>query len=316
MKQLVKRLIHYGYKNKMSDLYILPKKKGYHLSFRFHLEIKDYEYIDKKTGEQLILYFKYLAGMDIAEKRKVQMGSTSVKVKQQTYRIRLSTVADFLNRETLVIRFLYPIKTTEDIAFINQKQFESLKTMISRQGLFIFAGPTGSGKSTSTHLLLQELIHLKHKQVITIEDPVEIEDDDCVQFQVNEKIGLTYQELIKVCLRHRPDVLLIGEIRDSETAKMAVRAGLTGHLVFSTIHAMNQKGVLIRLKELGISDQDIKESVKGVVYQEMIPMKNHEYGVLYDILDNEENNEWEKNLQLAYKQEKITKEVLEIYKKR
>jgi len=315
MKKTAAKLMEYGFVNQMSDLYILPKPNHYELSFRYHHDIQIYDTLPYKTAEQLILYFKYLAGMDIAEKRKVQMGGTTLKIKKQSYRIRLSVVGDFLNRETLVIRFLYPLSSTQSLQFVDSTQIDRLKCSISRNGLFLFSGPTGSGKSTTMHLLMQHLIHYENKHIITIEDPVEIEDSECIQFQVNEKIGLTYQELIKVCLRHRPDCLMIGEIRDAQTAQMAIRASLTGHLVFSTIHAKNRKGVVSRLTELGIPLEEIKQSVKGIVYQEMIPLKGErKYGVLYDMPQTEGVDEWEKSLQKAFYEKKITKKTLEMYK--
>lgn len=315
MKKLAKKLLEVGYKNQVSDLYILPKSSSmYDVSFRKHHDMTSYDLLSYKTAEQLILYFKYLAGMDIAEKRKVQMGGTTIKVKKETFRIRLSVVGDFLNRETLVIRFLYPM-SSKNLQFVDDNQIEKIKNQITRNGLFLFSGPTGSGKSTTMHLLMQYLIRQENKHIITIEDPVEIEDVDCLQFQVNEKIGLTYQELIKVCLRHRPDCLMIGEIRDTETAQMAMRAALTGHLVFSTIHAKNRKGVEARLIELGIPREEMNQSVQGIVYQEMLPLTSGKnYGVLYDMFYKEGEDEWEKSLQKAYYEKKITQKTYQIYK--
>lgn len=314
MKKLAMTLLDYGFSNQMSDLYILPKPSHYELSFRHHHDIHRYSQLSHKTAEQLILYFKYLAGMDIAEKRKVQMGGTTIKRKKERVRIRLSVVGDFLNRETLVIRFLYPM-SSKTLHFINPKQLDSINQQITRNGLILFSGPTGSGKSTTMHMLMQHLIHKQKKHIITIEDPVEIEDSYLMQFQVNEKIGLTYQELIKVCLRHRPDCLMIGEIRDGETAQMAMRAALTGHLVFSTIHAKNRKGVEARLIELGIPREEINQSVQGIVYQEMIPLTTKEkYGVLYDISDKEKENSWEQSLQKAYYEKRITQKTYQSYK--
>lgn len=314
MKKLAMKLLHYGYTNQMSDLYVLPKISHYEVSFRYHHEISRYSELTDKTAEQLILYFKYLAGMDIAEKRKTQMGGTTIKLKKGAIRVRLSVVGDFLNRETLVIRFLYPM-SSKTLNFVDEQQLHMIKQQVSRNGLFLFSGPTGSGKSTTMHVLMNELLLRNNKHIITIEDPVEIEDEGCLQFQVNEKIGLTYQELIKVCLRHRPDCLMIGEIRDTETAKMAIRAALTGHLVFSTIHAKNRRGVESRLIELGIPKEDIRQSVQGIVYQEMIPiLTKDKYGVLYDMSYQEGENQWEKSLQKAYYEKKITGKTYQKFK--
>ena len=137
-----------------------------------------------------------------------------------------------------------------------------------QRGLYLFAGPVGSGKTTLMHELAKSFF--KGQQVMSIEDPVEIKQDDMLQLQLNEAIGLTYENLIKLSLRHRPDLLIIGEIRDSETARAVVRASLTGATVFSTIHAKSIRGVYERLLELGVSEEELAVVLQGVCYQRLI----------------------------------------------
>lgn len=315
VKKQARHLLRKGFKMSASDLYVFPNQKGYELSFRYHHDITKYQQLTSDEGEKLILYLKYSAGMDISEKRKTQVGSTSIKVGEKLLRIRLSTVGDYLNRETLVIRFLQDNnEKNPKYHYVFDSQFKLLEKGITKSGLYLFSGPTGAGKSTTMYRLATKINEQKNKQIITIEDPVEIESSRFLQFQVNEKIGLTYQSLVKVCLRHRPDILIIGEIRDQETAKMVIRAALTGHLVFSTIHATDKESVMTRLREFGIPEVELMQSLRGIVYQELLPVTtSNRYSVLYDLTMNGVKTDWEKSLQEAYEKEIITQETYQLY---
>lgn len=307
VKKVVHSLLKKGFKTFASDLYIFPNRSGYELSYRYHHDIESYKNIDFTVGEKLILYLKYLGGMDIAEKRKTQVGSATVKVNKQKMRIRLSSVGDYLDRETLVIRFLQNSQEQSNYHYVLPNQYQELEQHIQKTGLYLFSGPTGAGKSTTMNHLATAINQNKKKQIITIEDPVEIENTNFLQFQVNQKIDLTYNALIKVCLRHRPDVLIIGEVRDRETAQMVVRAALTGHMVFSTIHATDKESVLIRMEEFGIPKIELEQCLKGVVYQELIPVKNnYRYGVMYDYSIREVKTNWQESFETAYKKGFIT----------
>ena len=145
-----------------------------------------------------------------------------------------------------------------------------LELLDHKSGLVLFSGPTGSGKTTTIYHLLRRKYADEPLQIITMEDPVEIEEPLFLQAEVNEAAGITYDLLIRQCLRHHPDILVIGEIRDQETAKMVVRSALTGHLVIATIHAKESFGVLERLRELAISSEQIKQTLLAVVSQRLI----------------------------------------------
>ena len=155
------------------------------------------------------------------------------------------------------------------------QDIEELGKQYRQRGLYLFAGPVGSGKTTLMHELAKSLF--KGQQVMSIEDPVEIKQDDMLQLQLNEAIGLTYENLIKLSLRHRPDLLIIGEIRDSETARAVVRASLTGATVFSTIHAKSIRGVYERLLELGVSEEELAVVLQGSLLPEI---KSGEGGIV------------------------------------
>ncbi|MEG2707646.1 MAG: competence type IV pilus ATPase ComGA [Vagococcus sp.] len=309
VKKIAQALLQKGFVTQASDLYVFPHGSSYDLSYRYHHEVETYKQVDKQIGEKLILYLKYLGGMDIAEKRKAQVGSATVSLSNRSGRVRLSSVGDYMNRETLVVRFLHHSQKETAHHYVFPEQSQLLVSGVKKQGLYLFSGPTGAGKSTTMYELAKKRYQQKRKQIITIEDPVEIEQTDFLQFQVNEKIDQTYESLIKVCLRHRPDILIIGEIRDQETAKMVVRAALTGHMVFSTIHATDKESVWLRLLDFNIPKIELKQCVKGIIYQELIPVTGADkYSVLYDVSLNGVETNWDESLATAYKNKLISKE--------
>ncbi|MGX7329660.1 competence type IV pilus ATPase ComGA [Enterococcus bulliens] len=256
--------IRYGYRQNIQDLYLYLNPQAGVVKMRANQTVTVYETYSLEVAQQLIARFKYLGAMDIGEKRKAQLGAISYVVDQQVIRLRLSTVGDYRGLESLVIRFLSPQVL---IDYTGNFDYYTLSTAVTKQtGLFLFSGATGSGKTTLMYHLAQEI----KGQVITIEDPVEIEQHTFLQLQVNEKIDQSYDQLIKLALRHRPDLLIIGEIRDYDTAKAAIRAALTGHQVFATIHAKSIFETLARLLELGCSQWEIDNTIKGIVYQSFL----------------------------------------------
>lgn len=248
------------------DIYIIPYQDRYQVFMRVG-ERKHY-IADYKRQEMasLISHYKFIAGMNVGEKRRCQLGSCQYPIAaDKSVPMRLSTVGNFKGLESLVIRILAKRKAGLHYWFDLDKDVEKV---ISGRGLYLFAGPVGSGKTSLMYQLVSRLG--KDKQVITIEDPVEVQDDSLLQIQVNDSIGMTYDNLIKLSLRHRPDFLIIGEIRDHETARAVIRASLTGAVVFSTVHAKSIPGVYQRLLELGISSQELEQSLKFIAYQRLI----------------------------------------------
>ena len=261
-KQLIQKAVSEG----VHDLYLIPSQGQYECFVRQSDERQFYEKIDFSIGEQLISHFKFLAGMNVGEKRRPQLGACDyVYEADQTVMIRLSTVGDYLGQESLVVRFLHNKK--KELRFWFDRP-QDLVNIVTGRGLYLFAGPVGSGKTSLMHYLAEK--RFSQKQVMSIEDPVEIRSDQILQLQLNETIGMTYDNLIKLSLRHRPDLLIIGEIRDSETAQAVIRASLTGATVFSTIHAKSIPGVYARLRELGVSPKEIDNSLQAIIYQRLI----------------------------------------------
>lgn len=203
--------------------------------------------------------------MNVGEKRRSQLGSCNYSLASIKRRLRLSTVGDVFGLESLVIRILY--SEEEDAQFWFNGQ-EEVGKIINSRGLYLFSGPVGSGKTTLMYLLAR--LKFEGKQVITIEDPVEIIQKNFLQLQLNRTIGNDYDSLIKLSLRHMPDLVIVGEIRDEHTARAVIRASLTGYTFFSTIHAKSVKGAYERLLELGISKSEIENSVSAVIYQRLL----------------------------------------------
>jgi len=160
--------------------------------------------------------------------------------------------------------------------------------MTRKSGLLLFSGPVSSGKTTTIYRLLQESYDTEPKQIITMESPVEIKDQRFLQVEVNEASDITYDVLIRASLRHHPDILMIGEIRDEETAQMVIRAALTGHLVLATIHAKDCSGVLSRMKELGVTTEQLLQTLLLVTTQRLLPLKNGQLAVLFEVMKAEE----------------------------
>ncbi len=265
VQTLAQELITLAKKQGAQDIYFVPKEKSYELHMRVgderHL-INTYDF--EKLGA-VISHFKFIAGMNVGEKRRSQLGSCDYQHGDKVSSLRLSTVGDYRGHESLVIRLLHDQE--QELRFWFQDLIE-LEKGFRQRGLYLFAGPVGSGKTTLMHELAKSLF--KGQQVMSIEDPVEIKQEEMLQLQLNEAIGLSYENLIKLSLRHRPDLLIIGEIRDSETARAVVRASLTGVTVFSTIHAKSVRGVYERLLELGVSEDELAVVLQGVCYQRLI----------------------------------------------
>lgn len=225
-------------------------------------------------GKRLISYFKYLANMDTGEKRKPQSGASDYILRDgQRIELRFSTLPSVLLLESLVIRILkQQFKENQTLATYFPNMVAVLRHLVGRKsGLLLFSGPVGSGKTTTIYQLLRERLHDESLQIITMEDPVEMYESKFLQVEVNERAGIGYDTIIRASLRHHPDVLMIGEIRDEDTARMAIRGALTGHLMIATIHAKNTLGVVGRLQELQITDEQLRQTLIGISTQRLIP---------------------------------------------
>ncbi|KYD25741.1 competence type IV pilus ATPase ComGA [Parageobacillus toebii] len=257
----------------VSDVHIVPRKDDAIVRFRLDGLLMEKEALTKEMCERLITHFKFLAGMDIGERRRPQSGAMEARHQEEIIHLRLSTLPTSYD-ESLVIRLLpqnFFIPRSQLSLFAN-----ATKTLLSLfrqpQGLIIFTGPTGSGKTSTLYTLLRICQYEWHRNVITLEDPVEKRIDNILQVQINEKAGITYTTGLKAVLRHDPDVIMIGEIRDAETAKIAVRSAMTGHLIATTMHTKNAVGAIYRLREFGIPLGDIEQTLLAVVAQRLVDL--------------------------------------------
>ena len=241
-------------KARASDVYLLPKTTDYQLYFRTAHDFMSQALIPTETAQRWINYLKYQADMNVAEHRRVQLGA--VTINQPAVLLRLSTVGDVERRETLVARLIYGIPPLDEIG---AKTVAGLAQSLQARGMLALSGATGSGKTTLLYQLAQVIA--TDKMVMTIEDPVEIKHENFLQLQVNPQADMTYASLLKAALRHRPDVLIIGEIRDFETAQVACEAAISGHIVLTTVHARSAELVPLRLKSLGVSEALVDAAV-------------------------------------------------------
>ena len=317
MDEFWKKILAESRKVNAADIYILPEVDEYMVRFHDGHKLIDYKKISTVHAERLMTYLKYRAQMNIAERRRPQMGSFQEKYKNQKIWLRLSSVGNFQDVETLVIRLLTkPNEST--INWLEEKQFNELLDNLPSAGLVILSGPTGSGKTTTIHRLLEKIT--EDKLILSIEDPVEIQNNKIVQLQVNEQAGMDYFQLIKVALRHHPDILVVGEIRDLKTANAALRASLSGHLVISTLHANSAKAVVDRLIDLDLDVNLLKQALSMVVYQRLISTKKGlaaiiNYLLIDEIYSENKKDRWKEVLDEKYQKNIISKKEYDRFSK-
>ncbi|MDO4680438.1 MAG: competence type IV pilus ATPase ComGA [Aerococcus sp.] len=274
VKAWVETLIQAAMKEKAEDIHLFPRLESYVIYFRVNGVLRRYQELTLDLGERVIRYLKYVSDMDVGERRLPQDGSLVLKVSEGEIELRLSTMTNYRFQESLVIRLLYShVEGRQEIHSIDTASWQVLFDYCHKKcGLLIFSGPVSSGKTTTIYRLLSALYKEKPYSILTMEDPVEIKDPRFLQAEVNEAGGVTYERLIRSSLRHHPDILVIGEIRDEETARMVMRAALTGHLVIATIHARDCLGVIGRLEELGVSREQLLQTLLLVVSQRLVPL--------------------------------------------
>jgi len=269
--QLVNMLIVQGVKDRASDIHIEPNEVGLLIRFRIDGILHDIRTLPNKIKSAIISRVKILAKMDIAERRLPQDGRFQVKFGTKEVDLRVSTIPTVFG-EKVVLRLLDKSKgliSLEKLGFLPDQltQFESI---ISKSyGIILLTGPTGSGKTTTLYAALNR-VNSKDKNIITVEDPVEYKLDRINQIQVKPKINLIFANALRSILRQDPDIMMVGEIRDTETAQIAVQAALTGHLVFSTLHTHDAASALTRLIDMDIEPFLISSSVIGVLAQRLV----------------------------------------------
>lgn len=268
----VEDMLTLAVRKRSSDIHLEPSKQGMKIRIRVDGKLHYLPAPAYEINAEIIARLKILAKLNIAEKRLPQDGQFSCFLDKQNFSIRLSTMPT-LYGEKLVLRILHTqLKYTLDQLGMPESLLQQLKdTLSSSQGLILVTGPTGSGKTITLYSSLESVNNL-HRNISTIEDPIEIPINGINQIQVNEKYSLGFANILRSLLRQDPDIVMIGEIRDEETAKIAVRAAQTGHLVLSTLHTNGTINTVSRLEQLGIAPSLLASCVKIIIAQRLIRM--------------------------------------------
>jgi MSHA biogenesis protein MshE len=254
-----------------SDIHIEPQEHGLQIRVRVDGVLQTQTQAEKRIGAALAQRIKLMAGLDISEKRLPQDGRFSVRLKDHTIDVRLSTMPSTYG-ESVVMRLLSQqggVRRLDGIG-MPPAMLKRFKELLGRtSGLILVTGPTGSGKTTALYAALAE-INTDELKVITVEDPVEYRLPGITQVQVNDKIELTFARVLRATLRQDPDVILVGEMRDTETAEIGLRAAITGHLVLSTLHTRDAISTPFRLLDMGVPPFMVATSLQAVIAQRLV----------------------------------------------
>lgn len=286
--KLINSIIEQAMRSKASDIHIEPNYNDIRVRFRIDGDLKEIMTLPKSNLSAITTRIKIIGRMDIAEKRIPQDGRVEMKFNDNEIDLRISTLPTVYG-EKIVIRILDKSNfnfTKEGLGF-SQVNLNKLDSMIQQPyGMLLVTGPTGSGKSTTLYTILREL-NVPTKNVITVEDPVEYKLKGINQVQVNPKAGLTFASGLRSILRQDPDTIMIGEIRDSETAEIAVRAAITGHLVLSTLHTNDSPSTIARLIDMGLEPYLVSSAVIGIISQRLVKLLCPKCKQKYDASDSE-----------------------------
>ncbi|HEX5448048.1 MAG TPA: ATPase, T2SS/T4P/T4SS family, partial [Candidatus Saccharimonadales bacterium] len=264
-------IMEFAAKNRASDVHIEPLEKELRIRCRIDGVLREIMKLPKSTEPALVSRVKILANLKIDEHRIPQDGQFSISVENLAIDCRIA-ISPVVWGEQVVIRLLDKTGTTlrlEDMGYAGRSLRAIRKGLKQPYGMILTSGPTGSGKSTSMYAMIQEIKSIT-TNIVTLEDPVEYKIEGVNQIQVNAEVGLTFANGLRSILRQDPDVVMVGEIRDKETANLAVQAALTGHLVFSTLHTNSAAGILPRLLDMGVEPFLIASTVHTVIGQRLV----------------------------------------------
>ncbi|MDO5440731.1 MAG: ATPase, T2SS/T4P/T4SS family [Erysipelotrichaceae bacterium] len=291
MEERLLALLRLAVKYSATDIHF--EMKYYEVTIDMRIDGTFHRVKSKIGDDKLIRYLQYLANLDIGNLLEPQTGQFEMEVDNKLLSLRFAVINN-VNSTNGVLRILNSDNNinVDNLSNITE-QNEYFKSILNeRNGLIIFSGPTGSGKTTTLYSLLKSV---SNKKIYTLEDPIEVFNDNFVQIQINEATNLDYEEGIKQILRHDPDIVMIGEIRDTKAAKMAVAAANTGHLVLTTIHASHASSVISRMCELGVNESHLYEVLLCLSNQEMMIKTDNSKQVVYEIMDKDEILYFRKN---------------------
>jgi len=269
--RLVTMIIHEAVNTRASDIHIEPMADRVRVRYRIDGVCHERDNIPKQMQGPVINRFKIMAGIDLAERRLPQDGRITMHVDGSPVDFRVSALPA-VHGESIVLRILRPESARIGLQALGfeEEDYQTFQKIIRRpNGIFLVTGPTGSGKTTTLYSALNEL-NRPDRKIITAEDPVEYNFTGINQVQVNEAIGLTFARILRAMLRQAPNIILVGEIRDTEVAEVAIQAALTGHLVFSTLHTNDAPSAITRLIDMGVKPFLVASSIQAVMAQRLI----------------------------------------------
>lgn len=288
--KLLQSIFEDAFQIKASDVHIEPQELKLQIRFRIDGEMHLQTEVDSRVGPALVLRLKLMSGLDISEKRLPQDGRFNVRVKQASVDIRLSTMPTQYG-ESVVMRLLAQNGGLLDLNRIGMpdEMLQRYRRMIAHSyGMILVTGPTGSGKTTTLYATLAAL-NAPNTKIITIEDPVEYRLPGLSQVQVNDKIDLSFSRVLRSTLRHDPDVVLVGEMIDQETAQIGVRAAMTGHLLLSTLHTNDSASTPSRLLDMGVPQYLLSTTLLGVIAQRLVRVICDSCKAVYEAEPTERN---------------------------
>lgn len=269
--KLVNMIIGDAVKKRASDIHVEPLENKFRIRYRIDGILQEMQAPPKRLQGSIISRLKIMAGMDIAEKRLPQDGRIKTTVDKKELDLRVSTLPA-IHGESVVMRILDKtgfLVGIEELGFLSDNKRDFQKLMSLPNGMILVTGPTGSGKTTTLYSALMS-INQRERKVITIEDPVEYQLDGINQVQVKPQINLTFAAGLRSMLRQAPDIIMVGEIRDLETAEISIQSALTGHLIFSTLHTNDAPSAVTRLVDMGIKSYLVASTVQGVLAQRLV----------------------------------------------
>jgi general secretion pathway protein E len=269
--RLVNQLVTMAAKARASDIHLEPGSRDATVRFRVDGVLRDVETLPSSQAVAFVSRIKVLAELDIAERRRPQDGRFTIPVAGRSIDLRVSVVPA-QHGESLVVRLLDPeasLRDLESLGYSSATANVAKRCLGKPHGLILVTGPTGSGKTTSLYAFLRQLADGERK-ILTIEDPIEYRLAGIAQSQTNALIGVTFASALRSFLRHDPDVVMVGEIRDTETAQTAVQAAMTGHLVLSTLHTNDAPSAIVRLIDMGVEDYLLSSTLVGVFAQRLV----------------------------------------------
>ncbi len=286
--RLVNSIIERAITERASDIHMEPRENEMHIRMRIDGLMREILTVPKDLQSSVISRMKIMSGMDIAERRVPQDGRFNVRIKDKDIDLRVSTLPTVYG-EKIVSRLLDKSggKLSKEAIGLTGSDLEKYERMLHcRSGVLLIVGPTGSGKSTTMYTMIDDL-NTPEVNLVTLEDPVEYNIDGVNQVQINEKTGMTFASGLRAILRQDPDIIAVGEIRDGETAEIAMRSAITGHVVLSTIHTNDAVGTIERLQDIGVEPYLISSALRGIISQRLVRRICPKCREAYDPTDKE-----------------------------